>query len=731
MFPYNGSCFWRSMLVIFATAFLVCPQPGKLAAAAEAAKLPGSLQLVPHDAAFYGGFYRGKQLLQAVLNSGAFEKAKELGFVQEAVDAFKQASADADSPLGKLNAMLAGEDGRKLLDLLGDMLSQEVFILGDQSVTDVFRLIDQLNWASQTGTFKSLVSGRAGPEANLAATQEMLSLAAANAHRLKVPNLIIGFKLRDPAAAKEQLATLEKLVQQFIEQEPKLQNRLKRMKVAGHEYLVLSLDGELIAWEELPIEQFRLLEARDGDVDKLVVALKKVKAVIAMGLRDEYLLVSVGSSLDLLKQLGQGKTLADRPELKPLAKHADKQLVMVNYATQELMAATEDTRAGLDELAKMIKDVLAEAELEPKLKDRLSADVGALIDDLKTLFPAVGATLQFAFLSDEGIENYTYNWGDYPRIDGSKPLGLLQHLGGSPLVALVGRERNDVRDYDALVKWLKTAYGYFEEFALPAMEPPDRKQAELVIAGLKPLAARADKATRELLYPALAEGQTALVLDAKQTSKQLHTAMPEATKPLPVFEPAVVVAVSDANKLQHALREYRAVLNDGFEVLRKIEDAQVPDWLKIPAPEVVPSSAGKIFAYRLPKDWGVDEKIAPSFGLTEKVGVFATSVQHTERLLRPTPPKHGRLLEATKRPAAAALLVDVAGLVDAVSPWLDYLVEQSAPQEADRLKLLFITSQMHTILELLKTVRTITNVSYFQDGALVSHTVIEIKDIGR
>ena len=732
MLAHGVSRLARSWFAILAVAvFVAWPQPGQFAGAADATKLPGSLQLVTDDAAFYMGFYRGKELLDAVVKSGAFAQLQQLAFVQEALKSIQDEASAPDSLPGKIKAMFADKDTRQVLDMLGDMFSQEMFIFGDAGTVELLKLIQQINWAQQTGNFKALVSGNVGPEAEIQQLREMLKLVADNANKLPRANVVMGFKLRDPAAARAQLRKLEKLTRELFEQEPKLKDRLKWTKVAGHEYLVLTLDGQLIPWDELPVAAFRELEARPGDVDKIIAALKETTVVAAVGVRGDYLLVSGGPSLELLERLERGKPLTDRPELKPMLKHADKKLIMVSYASQSLMAATEDSRADLDELAKTAKQVLAEVELEQKLKDRIAADIDALAADLKQFFPTPGAMLQMAYVTDGGLENYTYSWGEYPQLDGSRRLELLQHLGGSPLLALVGRGRNDIADYDVLVKWVKTAYGYFEDFALPAMAPNDRKQAKKLIDALKPLFARADKATRELLFPALADGQMAFLLDAKRTSKQLHIAMPEAAKPLPVPEPALVVGVSDAEKLQQAFQQYRAILNDLFDALRNIEGADVPQWLKIPAPETVASTSGKIFAYRFPKDWGFEEAIAPNFGLTQKVGVFSTSVQHTERLLRPTPSKDAKLLEAVNRRLAGAWLVDWAGLIEAVAPWIDYAIEQAAPQEGDRLQLLFITSQVHSLLEIMKVVRTISNTSFFEDGALVSHTRIEIRDIGR
>ena len=123
-----------------------------------------------------------------------------------------------------------------------------------------------------------------------------------------------------------------------------------------------------------------------------------------------------------------------------------------------------------------------------------------LAKDLKALMPEVGAMMGFRFLSDRGIEHYRYAWGDHDRIDGSKPLGLLQHVGGNPILGLVAREKVNVEDYNRMVKWVKTAYGYFDELALPHLPEADRGKVQKFLMAALPLVERLDKANREMLF---------------------------------------------------------------------------------------------------------------------------------------------------------------------------------------------------------------------------------------
>ena len=128
--------------------------------------------------------------------------------------------------------------------------------------------------------------------------------------------------------------------------------------------------------------------------------------------------------------------------------------------------------------------------------------------------------MALSFLTDRGIEGYQYAWGEHEPLDGSKPLELAPARRRQPAP---GRRRQrqkvNVEDYDLLVKWVKTGYGYFKEFGLPAMPEKEREKAEKFLDAALPLVERMDKANREMLIPALADGQSALVIDGKLTSK--------------------------------------------------------------------------------------------------------------------------------------------------------------------------------------------------------------------
>ncbi len=68
------------------------------------------------------------------------------------------------------------------------------------------------------------------------------------------------------------------------------------------------------------------------------------------------------------------------------------------------------------------------AGLGPDREAGIRKDLAALAKDIKRMIPQPGAMMALSFLTDRGIEAYTYNWGQQIALDGSKPLDILQHV---------------------------------------------------------------------------------------------------------------------------------------------------------------------------------------------------------------------------------------------------------------------------------------------------------------
>jgi hypothetical protein len=698
--------------------------------AGDLSKLDTSLKLIPADAAFYSTMLHNREQVEAVKNSKAWAKIMEMPVVQWGLSMYNMQAQSPGTGPAQFEEALKNPETRKIIDLLADMGSDEIFVYGDKNFGDFVELVQDVAGAMRYGPAIAQLTDQTHARHSDAQVVAAISALVDDVKLINVPNFVIGFKLKNTDLAKEQLIKLETIANIMLETNEKTKGHFKKTKVAGHECLVLELDGAMVPWDELPLDNLKEKEAEEGDVQKIIDRLKECKLVIMLGVRDNYLLASIGSSVEAVERLGKGERLIDRPEFKPLAKYADRRLVSIGYISETLNQQLNHQEKDIDNLVEVADQVLPQTPLSDEQKERIRKDAKALADDIKTLVPKVGAVMGFSFFADHGIEGYQYSWGKIRGLDGSQPLGLLQHVGGSPLLGIVGREKADVAEYDMFAKWAKVLYGYFKEFALPTIPEKDRAKADKFLASAIPLIERLDKANREMLIPALADGQLALVIDGKLTSSQFVKSLPATEKPMPMMEPAVVVGVSNAELLKKGLGEYRESVNGLIDAVRQIEGTEIPPNFKIPEPQVTESAGGKIYSFPLPEEWGVDKKIVPNLGVSDKVAVVSLTHDHTSRLLTPTPLAVGGLLEKTDRPVAVAAWFRWAALLDAADPWIDFGVDQAlANNNADKSGKQAVLDQVHTGVSVLKTLRSITSEIYLEDGVLVNHTLVEIHDL--
>jgi hypothetical protein len=720
----------RRLWVLGLGAMLAVACLGQPVSAQDLTKLDTSLQLIPANAAFYSSSLRGREQVELVANSRAWAKLKEMPVIQMGLAMYQIQASSPESVPGQIRAAMKNPEVKKLIALAKDMASHEVFFYGDETTVDAVALLQNVMGAMRYGPALMQLSGEAkGMSENEMQARMMLAVLSENIDLLRVPDMVVGFKVTDTAAAKDHLERLEKLLRDAIADVPELEGTLKRAKVGGHQYLTMSVDGELIPWEELPLEKLEEYEAEEGDAKKVIDALQKMTLVVAVGMRNDYLLISIGSSTDVLERLGRGESLASSPKLAPLAKFADKKLLSVQYLSTDMATQLLGMADDIEGLKAFVAEALPAAELDEEVNKRILADVDALADDLEKVMPQPGAMMGFSFLADTGIETYRYDWTVNPVLDGSKPLGLLRHLGGDPTIAVASRSHVSVKDYDTFVKWVKVGYGYFEDYGMPKIPAEERPKVEQFLAAARPHVDRMHAATRELLLPALADGQAAVVVDTKLSSRQYIKALPETSRELPMFEPAMVVGVSDAKKLVEAFSIYRNAINGLIDAARQIEGSEIPAEITLPAPLVTQTPQGAIYSFALPEDWGVDARLVLNFGLSEKVGTASISQAHSIRLLTDTAPAVGGVLADVDVPRAGAAVVDIGALFRAIKPWVDEGFDIAVKQSEGSMVVNAAASQVDIVFEVLQVFGKVTSSISLENGATVTHSHMEIRDI--
>ncbi len=728
-----------------------------------------SLKWIPADAACYNVLLRNREQCEIIFKSKAWAKLTSLPFYQLAKQEFDKNWAKDDNPIRKWYAQ---PGSAAIVDFLVELGSDEVFAYAGKNSADFVNVIQAVSQATVNSVFTQAIKKvQEGPNAKPSpeeAARDVLRALDAQGDKVKFPDLVIGFRLSKtkPADAAKKLDDLAQNLSNILKKgPPQAQNVLKKLKVNGQNVHALVLDGELVPWALIP---FGKIEEKPGEFNKLIAHLKARKLTITLSVRDNYVLATIGEGTAGLEALGKAPLLIDRVELKPLAKAAGKRVTMINYISKDFLtavAAPNDVNA----MMAGVNQLLDQADLPAGQTARIKKDVKDCLTDLKRMSPVIGAQLTVENLTKDGTESYHYNWTTNHGLDGSKPLTLLEHMGGNPLAFVVSNTPVKIANYETCVKWLKVGHEYFEELALPQIPPEGRKVYKQVMKEVAPLLARLDKATGKMLLPSL-DGQSGIVLDAKLLSKQWQKEMPKSATALPAPELAVIIGLKDADLFRKAIGEYKDVINELIGVIGKMAPGGAPPELKINDPQAHKGKNGTLYSYPIPDIAGLDKQIVPTAGLSKKVIAFTLSETHANRLLEKTPlqEKDGLVIDA-KKPLAMAAYLDWPGVVDAVKPWVDYAFtryergdmkpgrvapfkpapkkfEEKGPgiqsRERDRERIQAVAFQgpannpmamikehVEAALQILKVFRGFTSVTYIENNAIVTHTRAVFKDL--
>jgi hypothetical protein len=714
--------------IVLALASVAALSAGARIQAAE--KLNNSLDFVPADASFYAASLRMKEQLDLVLASKAWARLMEMPSVKAAIEMAKTQIEQPGGAKEQWERFSENPDNLRLLEVLREMASTEAFVYGDKNFAPALSLAMEAAHAAQFGPlFNKLAGGAASDEQ--AAMTALLTTLNANLDRLVVPGLVLGFKISDTAKADLQIRRLETLVNVVIQLLTinEFKDRFGRVNVDGTDFIELRLDGRLVPWEELPFDKYA---ENPGDYEKLKQRLRSLKLTIDLGIKDGYVLLSIANGHEHLVNFGKGELLVSRSEMKPLQPHLGKRLVGVSYASQLMNALVQPSAQDVDRLVDVANQLLPHLDLPADVEKRVLDDVEALSKDIKPFLTKAGASMSFSYLTPSGYESFGYDWTVHPTLDTSKPLTLLEHAGGSPLFVAVQRHQHRPQDYALFVKWVTKAYGYFEELALPHMPDDERQKFEFVSNLAIPLIKRIDAATRNDLIPALAEGQSGLVVDADITSLRWHSELPSLGKPLPMLEIAIVVGVSDLERLKKAFAEYKAVAQVAIDKVRELNPQAIPAGYTIPEPSRRQASGGEILWYVIPPQSGLDPQVQPAVGVSKSLAVASTSIQQVERILAETPLKApGDVIDA-QQPASSAFVFNFPALVDTLRPWVELgvaLRASEAESDSKQPDVSAILTQVQTGAEILKCYRGTASMTYNQNGATVTHRQSIFEDL--
>ncbi len=706
--------------VLLSIVLLCCP----ITSGAELVEQGHSLKLVPRDAAFYSASLRLREQLEIVANSNWWQRVQQVPVLQIGLIQAEQAWAFPPTPeIQQVKDWFDSDQGQQIKELLAEMWSDEVFVYGGTNMADFVELMV----AAQTGMSQlGTVSGTEDEsELDPEQVKEYLrKFIDANAARIRLPDLVMGFRIENENGVTKQLDTLEAALRDMMKEASiELDEHFSRKISSASDLLIFDLPSSLIPWEDVEVEI---------DDDEFYQLLRKAldgkQATIAVGRVGEFLLLSMGNSAEHLTELGSGEVLNDHPAIQKLTKHAAERAVNIEFVSGDFLRTVNNNKKAFENLALTGRQALAEANITEDDREQISSDIDEFVADVMALLPEPGDMSSIGFLTDRGYESFAYNWAAQKGADATERLTLLDHVGPKPAAFFVSREANDLDSYSKLAEWFPRVLKDFEIIAVSEAEPDDWAEYLEAKQKIMPLLKRLDEANREQLIPGLANGQGGLVIDLTVSEKTWCDFMNPANKPLTMPALMIVMGVSDAEKLRAGARTYFDVTQDAIDMFSEVEEFEVPP-IQLPIPDV--SEVGSTTTYTWPLDpsFGASPAVAPHFAVSDSVAVLGALPAATENLLDESVLKIDSPVAQFDRPLAMASHCDFNQMLDVTQAWVDYGFQYIAEQQIDEQNLaLFVKPQLDQILELSRPLKSATSISYREAGVWVTRSEVQIED---
>jgi hypothetical protein len=715
--------------------------------AASAADIADTgLSMIPADAAFVSSSLRLREQYDAIVGSNAFASIKKLPAVKKFFDSLEEQREQPGSPLSIVDTFMQLPENQQALDLLADMVATDTFVYGEPSWIKVVTLFKKVQQAQQAANILRMAEGDASFGADFGnefATRLMLKTIADNKDLIVIPDLVWGFRTTMGEAAVTQLKRLEVLLQLATQANPDLADALERRTIAGGEFVTFTFKPDY----SLLRQQMVVDEESEADVDAIFEALGGIEVVVAIGTVGDRVILSLGDSTDHLEKLvvsggGFEKGLLGTKPLTPLKDHQDKPITAFSSVSEAMMEVLAPSTAEIDQLASLTDRIAEQADLS----DEAAADARDMLQTISAGYakwlPTPGPWMAYSFLAEQGYEGYAWDWSRNGPLDGSKRLDLLEHVGGAPLAAAALRLRNDAYQFDDVVAWADMLRGFAVKHLLPRADEDVQEKVAAFEQHLLPLGQKFVDIVRRTFRPAMAGGQIGFVIDGKSKTSRLQQALPQAEAPLPLVEPAIVIGLDDPALFREGMNDFFALSDELVDAVRAMSPEAVPSDYRIADPRKEEVAGGNVWSWPLEKT-GLDEQVQPAIALGKDAAVLSLVPKQAGRLIVETPLTTGAQLTKFEEPLAGAATLDVAGLIEALEPWVIYAARYAAVQgregsvdsdltldadvEDEQAK--EILAQVKVVLEAAKVLRVATAETAVKPEATVTHWRNIIRDI--
>src|SRR5262249_44326649 len=159
-----------------------------------------------------------REQVEAVAKSKTWARITQLPYFQMGMTLLKQQYEQNDN-FAVLRQWMAQEENRDLIEMLTDAVSTDIFCYAAGNWVEFVDLVQQLYYNSNFAPLAQLIKDpqvKDQKSIQYAVPRELLRVLARNPNKIKTPDFVIGFKIKDAKKAEAQIKRLETVMEALV-----------------------------------------------------------------------------------------------------------------------------------------------------------------------------------------------------------------------------------------------------------------------------------------------------------------------------------------------------------------------------------------------------------------------------------------------------------------------------------------------------------------------------------
>ncbi len=670
----------------------------------------GAADFLPDDVSVYLTMFELRFRAERVWSSNAVRHLRRQPQIEEVLEDIRD-----EFPWEELQDELdADPELQNLVDVLADAVSHECFIAAGADFPDVVGALQKVSFTNNIAAVAA--AGLDMPTAPL-----IVDAVLEHREALYVPPVLVGFKLAEVAKARQAIDHWVHQAEWVHQVEETQVGRLETREIGGETFSVFELTGDDIPDDVKREMATAFLESGIPFAKgrELLEWLGGLRLVVAVGIRDDYLLFSVGSDIGLIERWGEGPSLAASATFEPLRTHAHSAPANISYQTEAVARAGTISPALFRDAFEKAAPLIARDD--EALEGRIIADSAKVADALDDAMRPPMGHLSFSF-ERAGIESYKFEWPvEGSVLDPREPLSIIEHRTADPLIYTATRLKPIAGVYDLLATVAQLGAGYTEDFLKPVLPPDEAGLYAAAMEIVRPLSSELDAAIREDLIPATDATESMMALDGR--GRLLMFDLPRL---------ALAVRLPDVEQFKRGISRCADAINEAIDKARRDLQAPIPEEFAIPGPEERRVDGHTMYCWPLPGNQLGDD-VSPCALFIDDVLVLSTSTRMAaETVPRQEPPEPAQVVELDRR-AGNIARADLAALWDYLGAQADAGLRAAEADDdmsdREREEITVVHDVFTAILHSLGAVREFRSRTYRDGDRMVTHHWLHVEDI--